>query len=172
MCALQSCKTLSSKWSMLASSCFPKHAVVVPGNLLSSYLHSSFHIPPCQSQLRVVVVEIGFLPPSRHVAVLAGHAMTALPLPVTCGSLLVSPWFLVLNPCSAQCCVGEAVKFFSLHAGVWQHVVDTCYPDWFFKMLQTKVRAIILSLSLKANFWITDENNIARIPHMPAHPAI
>lgn len=141
-----------------------KPAVQLPSFLLSH--------PTVPEPAPVVVVEIGFLPPSRHVAVLAGHAMTALPLPVTCGSLLVSPWFLVLNPCSAQCCVGEAVKFFSLHAGVWQHVVDTCYPDWFFKMLQTKVRAIILSLSLKANFWITDENNIARIPHMPAHPAI
>lgn len=43
---------------------------------------------------------------------------------------------------------------------------------FFLKMLQTKVRVIILSLSLKANFWITDESNIAGIPHMPAHPAI
>lgn len=42
----------------------------------------------------------------------------------------------------------------------------------FLKMLQVKVRVIILSLSLKANFWITDENNIAGIPHMPVHPAI
>lgn len=104
-------------------------------------------------------------------------AVTTLPLPVTCGSCLYSPHWLVLNSCSTRFCVGEAVNFFSLHTSVWWHVVNACCPHCcvfgFFHLLwQMKVRVIILSLSLKANFWITDENNIACIPHVSIHPAI
>lgn len=68
---------------------------------------------------------------------------------LTCGSLSSSPRWLVLNSCSARCHVGEAVKFLSLHAGVWGHMTNAWCPHWwlFLKTLQTKVRVIILTKS-------------------------
>ena len=115
-----------------------------------------------------------FFSRSRHVAVLARRgcdcSATArdlwLPLvltPVACFEFLLSTMLcrrsseIVLPACWRLMAHGKCLLSLLV---------------FLFKMCQTKVRMIILSLSLKANFWITDENNIACIPHMPVHPAI
>lgn len=68
---------------------------------------------------------------------------------LTRASLSSSPRWPVLNSCSAWCHVREAVKFLSLHADVWWHMVNAWCPHWwlFSKNLQTKVRVIILTKS-------------------------
>lgn len=98
--------------------------------------------------------------------------LAALPLMVTWGSCSSSLRWLVLNSCSARCYVREAVFLPACWCLLARGKCLLSSLVGFFKMLHTKVWVIVLSLSLKANFWITEENNIACIPCMPAHPAI
>lgn len=146
MWALWSCRNLSIKGPVPASSSSSRLAAAVPGNVLPSYPYSSHPTvsgpAPVQSGSDTSTLGAGMWQRWQDMA-------------VTCGSLLSSLRWLVLNSCSAPRCGGEAVKFFSLLVGVWWHMAHACCPHcWFFlKTLQTKIRVIILSLSLKANFW-------------------
>lgn len=80
--------------------------------MLPGYLYSSFHVSPCQDQLRLSLVQVPFLEElasrgSDRSAAAGGPRLPLVLSPVAC-----------LEFCSARCCVGEAMKFFSLHAGV------------------------------------------------------